>query len=207
MAFRYRQITPQTGDFINPDDWNVNVREFTNEFNGHLDRDNLPEKGITTASIKATAFHQVHSVASGADFVLEKDQSRFIELQILEFETQHQGILMCDWSGYWEFETIQLDLQSGIDVQTLDIRIMINGSEVSRIRTETNLKRTSSGYMVGALPVEAGMVKVTVEAKTENEESTIVSGTGEHFSFSITKQAGASITLKNKELVVVLRKA
>ena len=207
MAFRYRQITPQTGDFINPDDWNVNVREFTNEFNGHLDRDNLPEKGITTASIKAAAFHQVHSVASGADFVLEKDQSRFIELQILEFETQHQGIVMCDWSGYWEFEEIQRDLQNSDLIQRLDIRMLVNGSEVSRIRTETNLKRTSSGYMVGALPVEAGMVKVTVEVKTTNEESTTVSGSGEGFAYAITKQAGASITLKNKELVVVLRKA
>ena len=207
MAFRYRQITPQTGDFINPDDWNVNVREFTNEFNGHLDRDNLPEKGITTASIKAAAFHQVYSVSSGEDFELEKDQSRFIELQILEFETQHQGIVMCDWSGYWEFETIQLDLQNSDLIQQLDIRMLINGSEVSRIRTETNLKRTSSGYMVGALPVEAGMVKVTVEVKTTNEESTTVSGSGESFAYAITKQAGDSITLKNKELVVVLRTA
>jgi hypothetical protein len=205
MAFRYRQITPQTGDFINPDDWNVNVREFTNEFNGHLDRDNLPEKGITTASIKAAAFHQVHSVASGADFVLEKDQSRFIELQILEFETQHQGIVMCDWSGYWEFEEIQLDLQSGIDVQTLDIRLMINGNEVSRIRTETNLKRTSSGYMVGALPVEAGMVKVTVEVKSIARKAPILTGSG--FDPETTGAATGSVTIKNKELVVVLRKA
>jgi|TARA_B100000282_G_scaffold225312_1_gene168131 hypothetical protein len=205
MAFRYRQITPQTGDFINPDDWNVNVREFTNEFNGHLDRDNLPEKGITTASIKADAFHQVHSVSSGADFEIESDQTRFIQLQILEFETQHQGILMCDWSGYWEFETIQLDLQSGIDVQTLDIRLMINGSEVSRIRTETNLKRTSSGYMVGALPVEAGMVRIIVEVKTTARKAPINTGSG--FDPLITGPSAGSVTIKNKELVAILRKA
>ena len=112
---------------------------------------------------------------------------------------------MCDWSGYWEFEIIQLDLQSGIDIQSLDIRILINGNEVSRITTETNLKKISSGYMVGALPVEAGMVRVTVEVKTTARKAPILTGSG--FDPTVTGSATGSITLKNKELVVVLRKA
>tara|TARA_A100001515_G_scaffold141668_1_gene138929 strand:+ start:661 stop:1278 length:618 start_codon:yes stop_codon:yes gene_type:complete len=205
MAFRYRQITPQTGDIINPSDWNVNVREFTNEFNGHLDRDNLPEKGITTASIKANAFHQVYSVASSEDFTLEKDQSRFTQLQILEFETQNQGIVMCDWSGFWRFKEIQTTLSSSSNVQALDIRICVNGNEISRIRTETNLKRMGSGYMAAALPVEAGIVKITVEVRTDARKSPVLTGDG--FDPIVEEPASDDVIVKHRELVVVLRKA
>ena len=198
MAFRYRQITPQVADIINPDDWNVNVREYTNEFNGHLDRDNLPEKGILTTSIKPQAFHQVHSALGQEDKLFSKKQSRFKAFQILEFETQHQGIVMCEWSGSWTFDSIveALDTDS---VQEIDYRLLVNGAEVSRIRRDNNLKKKSSGYMVGALPVEAGMVRVQVEfmtsqsAKVEQLITMLI--------------ASGRVTLHHRELIVVLRVA
>tara|TARA_S200002703_G_scaffold154445_1_gene157230 strand:- start:2650 stop:3252 length:603 start_codon:yes stop_codon:yes gene_type:complete len=200
MAFKYRQITPQSGDLINPDDWNVNVREYTNEFNGHLDRDNLPEKGITSASIKANSFHQVHSDASGEFVILEKDQSRFKQIQIIEFETQHQGIVTCEWSGYWIFETIQANLQSTSNIQKLDYRMLVNGTEVSRISTETNLRKMGSGYMVGALPVEAGIVRVTIEAKTT--KATFVVNLD-----NVEYPAEGFVQIENRELIAVLKVA
>jgi|TARA_R100000081_G_C4819821_1_gene178563 hypothetical protein len=207
MAFRYRQITPQTGDFINPDDWNVNVREFTNEFNGHLDRDNLPEKCITTTSIKAEAFHKVLS-KRGHGFTLEYDQSRYTEVQVLEFETQHQGILMCDWSGNWDFGIALEELEVEQFVQDFDVRITVNGTEISRIVQENNLKKSSNGYMVGAFPVEAGFVTVQVEARTF-AVSTIVSATATSQDPKVVTELdpGASVTFGDIELVVVFRKA
>ena len=202
MAFRYRQITPQSGDLINPDDWNVNVREFTNEFNGHLDRDNLPEKGITTASIKPEAFHIVQNNLATTNYTILKTQTRFKEIQIIEFETQHQGLVVCEWSGSWEYETIKTSLHTG-EEQELDYRILVNGTEVTRIRRDNNLKRNSSGYMVGATPVEAGYVRVTVEAKTKG--AVFLQGTD--FESNTEGYGDGDVTLKHRELVVVLRKA
>jgi len=207
MAFRYRQITPQTGDIINPDDWNVNVREFTNEFNGHLDRDNLPEKGITTASIKSEAFHIIRDDVATSDYTLLKTQTRFKEFQILEFETQHQGIITCEWSGGWRYDTIRTTLSGG-EEQELDIRLLVNGTEVSRIRKDNNMKRNMSGYMVGALPVEAGYVRVTVEAKTDGHSVTISTGFhDEGFEVNAEGYGDGNVVLKHRELLVVLRKA
>lgn len=203
MAFRYRQITPQTLDLINPDDWNVNVREYTNEFNGHLDRDNLPEKGITTASIKAEAFHIVKSDFSITNEIITPTQTRFQEFQIIEFETQHQGIVTCEWSGSWVYENTTQTL-TATTVQKTDYRILVNGTEVSRIPRDNNLKKRSTGYMVGSLPVEAGMVKVTVEALTIKGQ---VYNTASGLELEVQGSATGDVTIKNRSLVVVLRKA
>tara|TARA_R110002020_G_scaffold228410_6_gene439167 strand:+ start:1286 stop:1900 length:615 start_codon:yes stop_codon:yes gene_type:complete len=204
MAFRYRQITPQTLDLINPDDWNVNVREYTNELNGHLDRDNLPEKGITTASIKPDVFHIVKSDLTTTNQVIDKSEARFKEFQIIEFETQHQGILMCEWSGGWTYEVIEETLTSS-DVQMVDYRILVNGTEVTRIRNDNNLKKKSVGYMVGSIPVEAGMVKVTVEIMTRRKYTHSVVATG--IDYAAMQTANGNVTINNRSLIVVLRKA
>lgn len=206
MAFRYRQITPQTGDIINPDDWNVNVREFTNEFNGHLDRDNLPEKGITTTSIKSEAFHIVRDDVATADYTISETQTRFKEFQILEFETQHQGIITCEWNGSWRYDAIRTSLSDG-EEQQLDIRLLVNGTEISRIRKDNNMKRNMSGYMVGALPVEAGYVRVTVEAKTSGHTEIVSAGFGTEFQSNTQGYGDGNVVLKHRELLVVLRKA
>ena len=205
MAFRYRQITPQTGDFINPNDWNVNVREFTNEFNGHLDRDNLPEKGIGTASIKANAFHEVFSSSEISEFTLEDDESRFTQLQIIEFETHQQGILMCEWSGHWEFEKPQEDLTDPI-LQRLDFRIRVNGFGVCNLMGELNYKAKSNGYMVGAIPIESGMVRVEVEVKTTGEVNDDLKTIGD-LGFTLLNQPDGRIFIRERELIAVLRKA
>ena len=206
MAFRYRQITPQAGDIINPDDWNVNVREYTNEFNGHLDRDNLPEKAITTSSIKADAFHQVESKLDMTAKTIQGTQTRFKEIQVIEFESQYQGIVMCEWSGNWLYELIVTTLTSS-EVQDTDFRILVNGTEITRIRRDNNLKKSSSGYTVGALPVEAGMIRVSVEVKTNGRTTNSVTYPTESGTYFVEKPTAGSVTLKSRELVVVLRKA
>ena len=203
MAFKYRQITPQRLDLINPDDWNVNVREYTNEFNGHLDRDNLPEKGITTDSIKSEAFHIVKSDLSTTIEYVEKTQSYFKEIQIIEFETQHQGIVMCEWSSYWTYEYSEGDL-GNTSPQRAFFRIVVNGTEISQIQKDSNLKKSSVGYMAGALPVEAGIVKGAVEVMTDNVTTF---NTAQGFPYDVTSHATGLVAVFDRSLVVVLRKA
>ena len=200
MAFRYRQKNPQTNDFVDPNDWNENVREFTNELNGHLDRDNLKEKCITTASIKPQSFHQVLSDQSSRLKILDADMTKFLDVQMIQFETQYQGIVMCEWSGTWRYDEITTNVTSN-NVQKLDYRILVNGSEVCRIREKINLVEQDFGYMVGALPVEAGIVTIQVQAKTVGsitEDNTL--GVGHY-------PATGPVEILNRELVVVLRKA
>ena len=205
MAFRYRQITPQTGDFINPDDWNVNVREFTNEFNGHLDRDNLPELGISSASIKPKAFHEVFSDSQTTDFTVEEDQTRFIDLQVIEFEIKQQGLLVCEWSGTWEFILPELDLHAVAGVQKVDYKISVNGFDICTLFHNNNLQTKSNGYMVGALPIEAGFVRIAVEVRTVG---TISDGIDIDGGFTLLNQPEeGSVIIRDRELLVVLRKA
>ena len=60
MAFRYRQRYFATDDALNIDDWNHNMKELAEEFNGYLDRDNFPNGSFGQAQIVDNAFNKVH---------------------------------------------------------------------------------------------------------------------------------------------------
>ena len=111
---------------------------------------------------------------------------------------------MCEWSGGWTYEFITEDLTAS-DVQLTDFRILVNGTEVTRIRWDNNLKRKSVGYMVGATSVEAGMVKVTVEVMTK--KGSTYNYAGKNFNREITEPASGNVTINHRSLVVVSRKA
>jgi len=59
MAYRYRQRHLETGDVLDPQDWNENMAEFAEEFNGYLDRDNVPADSVTKLLIKQNAFNKI----------------------------------------------------------------------------------------------------------------------------------------------------
>mgnify|MGYP003129332247 CR=1 FL=1 len=62
--------------------------------------------------------------------------------------------------------------------------------------------------MVGATPVEAGYVRVTVEAKTKGHTIVVSTGDiGDDFTSNTEGYGDGDLTLKHRELVVVLRKA
>jgi hypothetical protein len=61
MSFKYRQSYFENGDIVDPRDWNRNITELTDELNGYLDRDNLPEDSFTVEHVAQNAFNVLYS--------------------------------------------------------------------------------------------------------------------------------------------------
>ena len=148
MAFRHRQRRAQDGDIIDAQDWNENLRELTGEFNGFLDRDNVRELAIQTKHIKAKAFHEVFTDQSELTYSFGAksfgyhggDATGSHGINLLEFEADVDGMVICEWSGEWNFgndkfneESTSADEIRPDHNNVVTYRLMVNGVEVAKI--------------------------------------------------------------------------
>jgi len=203
MAFRYRQRTVEDGDIVVPDDFNVNQREFVGEFNGYLDRDNLPQGVIGTSLIAAQAFTEVKQSTKEANLVLVGDNIQFHDLISYTFNAEVDGLLTVDWSAYWEFAasssaSFLATATSTSETQVITVAMYINGTQVGMIYRSPDSRKKDAKVMYGALPVSAGNVTVTIRGRFfklghANPRVTTAGSTN-------------SIGIKNQILVMVLRK-
>ena len=174
MAFRYRQRRVADGDIIVPDDFNEDQREFIGEFNGYLDRDNLPNNAITTSYIKANAFTKVMQKVVSTDRTqyLTNDEAinggdtQFKDMMTYTFNADVDGMLCCDWSGEWEFWD-SLSATSAIPTisAAATVIMLINGVQVGIIYRASDARERDTHVMYGAFPVSAGNVTVTIRAR------------------------------------------
>lgn len=64
MAWRYQKHHFQDGDIAHPRHWNENIQQFTDEYNGYLDKDNLPRGAIKSEMVSDHAFSRVYLVTA-----------------------------------------------------------------------------------------------------------------------------------------------
>jgi len=190
MAFRYRQNTPQTGDIVDPEDWNENVREMISEFNGHLDRDNIAEQAITTTMCNANIFHTVRSDFTDRQVLSRKTQD-YVVINRIEFNSQYDGVVICEWSGNWEFSDVKNAITGSTDANIISIRIIVNGIEACEIFRSPDWATKDCGYVSGALSYPAGIVRIEAEAKIQNLRDNFV-----------LKNCSGDVTLTRAELIV-----
>jgi|14BtaG_2_1085337.scaffolds.fasta_scaffold09159_3 hypothetical protein len=204
MAFKYRQVKPADGDIIDPEDLNANNREFVNEFNGYLDRDNIEFQSLEPKHCKRNAFNKIYSDFKDTTFTLDGstiDYSRIVNTALvinkITFEAPTDGLLICEWSGTWEFaSSLSATDPDASEVQLVTIRLTVNNNELTRIYKAADGKQIDSGYMCGTFEAAAGINIVEVEARTYKSSNT--SG--------VKVVAGNNVTLDDRELIVNFRK-
>lgn len=59
MAYRYPRDNPRTGNVTTPREINANLKEYAEEWNGHVDRDNLPLASVGDAKVVANTFSKL----------------------------------------------------------------------------------------------------------------------------------------------------
>lgn len=166
MAWRYRQNYPQNGEVLNPQDWNLENKEFAEEFNGYLDRDNLPEEVFTSAHVADDTFTAVTSDPyTGTEPFGPRENT--IEWQSndgtrnlgkIEIEAPVDELLICEFSATWASNNSP---KQG-DVR---FRVLVDGSEVAMTGFIGQQWEEWSDYCCGAIPVSAG--KHTIEAQVQ----------------------------------------
>mgnify|MGYP003112676446 CR=1 FL=1 len=176
MAWKYIQQDLQSGDILDPGDWNNNVREFIQEINGAFDRDNLPPAGIVVGEeVDSEVFNELSISSLGVAFQrLDKDTQSHQRIQVSnQLVSTSEEMLICEASiqvdtadptptnppmGGTTFDDgyIHRDMKTVLDWCQYDLIMTLNGIEIAYAGPFTAYQRRQPVYMCGAAPVEAG---------------------------------------------------
>ena len=150
MAFKFYQRYVQQNDITDPRDWNLNMQDLVEEFNGRLDRDNIDESVVTTDMIQGNAFRVIRN----------------------DIDLSSSALIRAWWSGYWQWHMPYQpsSTYSGHAAYgTFRARITIDGIEIARIHKSHGWRRFDCGLCLGSLAVDAGPHVIQVEAKIFRE--------------------------------------
>ena len=220
MAYKHRQVKPRTGDIISPEDFNANNREYVEEFNGMLDRDNFDESIFTNKEIKQNAFNKFYSyrgmlpfksdttklfVLVGIKTLWETQDINDTYIGKVEFEAKTDGVLICEWHGNWEFEESPTsDLGPYAEKpQVISFRMLANGNEIARSFRNVDAPEKNSVAMFGCYQAPAGNVKVIIQARTYRIDGSKMVEASDNVTLG-AKTRGC--TISERELIVNFRK-
>ena len=195
MGFKYKKFEIRTGEVIEPNRIRENMQTLAHEINGSLDRENLPEGGITSDMIKAETFNDIafENVVSSTGTSLGNQDNRFEELMTKELDVPVDCVVIAHFGAYWAWHATQfasgnyaIDTVSGLsglgqdfevnhkfdkgyyfEAQNhfIDYRLKINGETVSNAPRYPFMRQNQSTYLTGSLQCVAGKIKVSVDVR------------------------------------------
>tara|TARA_R110000823_G_scaffold48496_1_gene123085 strand:+ start:1390 stop:2046 length:657 start_codon:yes stop_codon:yes gene_type:complete len=173
MAWRYIQRDFQAGDILDPEDWNENVREYLEEINGALDRDNIPTASIVVGEeVGSTVFNEISAAYLGVSYqLLDADTQAHQKIQMTNSVTSSSDeLLICEASI--QFDTADPLLGAAAanysrgyvkanqgtlrDWIQYDFIMTVDGFEVGYAGPYTAYHKRQCVHIIGAVPVEAG---------------------------------------------------
>jgi hypothetical protein len=208
MAWRYIQRDFQAGDIVDPEDWNENVREYLEEVNGTLDRDNLPSAAFAIGEeIPASVVHELsHAVLNAAYTLLDTDTQAYQATGLSKLvNTTSDELFICEAS--LQFDTadstavydgtnyddgyIKADVGSLRDWLQYDFTMTVNGYEIASAGPFTVYQKRQPVYLLGCLPVEKGSYTVECFVRLFTDRR----GTDEHTWDADAQSLGPRITV------------
>lgn len=163
MSLRYRTEFNEAGDVLDPQAWNVNQNEFTSEFNGGLDRDNLLPACIDEARIVDNAFTKIHHTFGAASFSANT-ASRVWTLvpgSSISASFPQDCVVICEWGGTWQWKGAYTGIY--LEEDAVAFRIVVDGAEITTSHYFGESQHMSSTYLVAAIPLSAGAHSIWAE--------------------------------------------
>ena len=87
MAHKVPESRMIDGDMVTPTEWNAEVSSIVGEFNGRLDRDNLPASVMTNDKFALGTFHQIKYVSSATTPSLARTANEQVWADIPDLST------------------------------------------------------------------------------------------------------------------------
>ena len=192
MSLRYRQEFSEAGDVLDPQVPNANQNELISEFNGNLDRDNLPNAVIAETQIVSNAFTRISFAPATTSFSPNAALRTWqpIDNNVLTLTLPQDCLLICEWGGTWTWSGTYTT-GDYVDEDGVAYRITVDGIDVCVSQYFGASVPQNSTHILGATPVSAGTHTVQVEAffarvkhqnlqfSEDNVEGTVVVGTRE----------------------------
>ena len=226
MAFRYRKRHIDSGDVMDPRDWNLNHAGYSDEFNGYLDRDNFPVDIITRDMMQSNCCNQFFvdiddetgRPLSSETVGWQSATDGGIVFSRITAEIKADALLMCEWSGRWSWSygdsgysswnTLPGSLLPRDPSNALcRFRLTVDGVAVAESGFSSSRRNRDACYLVGATPVVAGRHVIQIEGQALYEE-----GNGEvNDKFDLSKRATYTVgndfelNLRDRELIVRAR--
>lgn len=199
MSLRYRQEYSEAGGVLDPQVININQNELVSEFNGGLDRDNLPDSSILETQIVNNAFTRISAAPADTAFLpnaaLRSWQA--IDNSTLTLTLPQDCLLICEWGGTWIWGGAYT---SGdyIAEDAVAFRITLDGIDVCVSHYFGASHAQNSTHIIGVSPASAGTHVIQVEAFFARVKH-------QNLQFSEDDVAG-TVTIGNRELVVEERR-
>lgn len=226
MAFRYRKRHIDSNDVMDPRDWNLNHANYADEFNGYLDRDNVPAEIITRDMMEVDCCNAFSSDAESSDYgepiscssvswQAGNPESPFSKLSL---EIKSDALLVCEWSGSWKWiyfagsgswnnipgSALKRDPTQAI----CRFRLTVDGITVSESGYSSARRKRDSCYLAGATPVSAGnhFIQVEVQLLYIEQNSTMLEDNDlmRHGTYFLGDD-DFKFTMKQRELIVRAR--
>ena len=110
MSFRYLEYSlPESADMLDANDWVQNINVLAEEFNGRLDRDNLPEQAVSASHTVPGTFNLLTANTRTDTLTLDGNTNQWVDgdgtnkINELTLTTETDGMLRVSWSGTWQW--------------------------------------------------------------------------------------------------------
>lgn len=175
MALRWNQTFPESGDVLNPSDWNLTHVEYAHEMNGYLDRDNFPVGVLNETRIVARAGSdllsdpQTTSLTTGSNNPDWQDGDGTNYVGRVTFTAEEDCLLDCDFGGTWNWDTSGHPAGYSILAATYSIvnairfRIVVDGYTVAESGFDEEGRDRHHTWITGCIPIQAGQHEVKVQ--------------------------------------------
>jgi hypothetical protein len=200
MAYRYSKTRPVADEALDPRDWNLNMKELADEFNGYLDRDNIPEESISLSMVEAETFAKIHCDSIGSTTIITGDTTGWVDggatdIGKIEEFFPFDCTLVIEWSGTYEWNTAV-----GTDTAA-EFRILVDGEEVAATGPNLAFYLEGSSYIPGVAQVLAGSHTIKVQARINQYLKF-----KESFLRAVSGGVVSNLDIKERELIVVERR-
>ena len=134
MSWKYRERYFESGDILDPRDWNLNWESYVAEMNGLMDRDNVLADSIGTAQLANTTLDYAEaSLSTSADATLSLTSTawQMIPDMAVSLTTTSDEAVCCEISVQVTFTRLPGTSSTREDAHLYYIRMTMGGSVVA----------------------------------------------------------------------------
>lgn len=175
MGFRYKTTYPSDGDILSPSDWVDSMAELAEEWNGGIDRDNIPESAVDGDHIPDGTVAEVTSDTEISGVALPTKTTEWVDgdgttvIGRVSLTVDVDALIDLSWSGSWNWSGVTFPNNYGggaVDDEVLAIRLVIDGVEVARSPVHTYRRSYDSTALYANAVVGPGEHTAEVQFRT-----------------------------------------
>lgn len=192
MGQRYVQEYDENGNAIDPAFWLENNNTYAGEFNGGLDRDNLPQATIVAAEVTGNPFNTVRSGATTSNYTPDMTRTDWqggegtgtAGIDNAEWTAATDAHYDIYWSGRWSWNGAYSNTSAGAAgdrptdadpqvnvVDTMTLRMTVDGTTVAVAGPFEDAADNWATFMCGSIQLPAGAHTFRVECLAARQQA------------------------------------